>query len=434
MASDTESPPPKLEFIFISFITPGHIIPMVDMARLFASHGVAVIIITTTHNSLIFKNAIDRDIKSGKPIKLHVLPFPFADFGLPESLENMNYVMSPDQNPKLYQATMLPIKPIQQMLLDHIPNCIVPDMFCPWTVDFAVELGIPRIVFQGSSYFLLCAQYSMRHNVPYENVTSDMELFVVPGLQDQVELSRLQLPDHVRTKKVFSAMLDVIRKAELRSFGVLMNSFPELEPSYLYEIATALDTSNHPFIWVICNKEMIDGGDEAWLLNGLKSRVNERDSWRAIDCLAVKQFYNEKLVIQVVMTGVGVGTEKWLSLLEDDGKVVVKKKKIEKAIIRLMDGGDEVKEIRERAKELGRKAKRVVEVGGSSYNDLIGLIDENKKDWDRHFLSEQFKEDERIILTNTDGMDEMMKKFYKTKKEEILARNRDAHGSSTTRE
>ncbi|KAF6135740.1 hypothetical protein GIB67_028596 [Kingdonia uniflora] len=93
-----------------------------------------------------------------------------------------------------------------------------------------------------------------------------------------------------------------------------------------------------------------------------------------------EQFYNEKLVTQVARIGVEVGAEKWLSLveddLEDDGKVVVIKEKIERAMIRLMDGGDEVEEIRERAKELGRKAKRAVEVGGSSNNDLRGLIDE----------------------------------------------------------
>ncbi|KAF6135739.1 hypothetical protein GIB67_028595 [Kingdonia uniflora] len=233
MASATKSTPLKLDLVFIPFIGPGHMIPMVDMARLFASHGVAVTIITTTHNSLVFKNAIDLDIKSGKPIKLHVLPFPFAEVGLPEGIENMNSVTSPDQNPKLYQATTLLIKPIQQMLLDHVPDCIVSDMFYPWTADFAAEIGISRIVFQGSSYFALCAQYSMRHNAPYENVTSDMELFVVPGLSDQVELTRLQLPDHVRTEKAFSAMLDLIREFELRSFGVLMNSFYELEQSYV---------------------------------------------------------------------------------------------------------------------------------------------------------------------------------------------------------
>ncbi|KAF6167054.1 hypothetical protein GIB67_041309 [Kingdonia uniflora] len=479
MASDTESPPPKLELVFIPFLASGHMIPMVDMARLFASHGVAVTIITTTHNSLIFKNAIDRDIKSGKPIKLHVLPFPFAEVGLPEGLEKMNSVTSQGQKQKLYQATMLLKKPIQQMLLDHIPDCIVSDMFYPWTVDFAAELGIPRIVFQGSSYFALCAQYSMRHYAPCENVTSDMELFVVPGLPDRVELTRLQVPDHDRTKNELTAILDVIREAELRSFGVLMNSFYELEPSYvnhfrnvigiktwnigpvslclstndkyerghnsvvdpheclswldsmkpnsvlyvsfgsqhkfpppqLYEIATALEASNHPFIWVIHNEETIDGGDEAWLPNGFKSRVNgmiirgwapqvlilehvaiggfmTHCGWNSILesvtagvpliawPLYAEQFYNEKLVTQVAKIGVGVGAEKWLNLLEDDGKVVVKKKKIEKAVIRLMDGGDEAKEIRERTKELGRKAMKVVEVGGSSYNDLISLIGE----------------------------------------------------------
>ncbi|KAF6156624.1 hypothetical protein GIB67_014603 [Kingdonia uniflora] len=71
-----------------------------------------------------------------------------------------------------------------------------------------------------------------------------------------------------------------------------------------------------------------------------------------------------------------------------------------------------------------RKRKRKDTESGSKFAEIRqGFIDEKKKDWDRHFLSEQFKEDERIMLTNTDGMDEMTNEFYKTKKEEILARN-----------
>ncbi|KAF6157188.1 hypothetical protein GIB67_041649 [Kingdonia uniflora] len=78
------------------------------------------------------------------------------------------------------------------------------------------------------------------------------------------------------------------------------------------------------------------------------------------------------------------------------------------------------------------KKKRKTKVSPNGSNPCF--IDEKKKDWDKHFLSEQFKDDERVMLTKTDGMDEMTKEFYKTKKEDILARNRDSHGSSTTRE
>ncbi|RWW46177.1 hypothetical protein BHE74_00047916, partial [Ensete ventricosum] len=46
---------------------------------------------------------------------------------------------------------------------------------------------------------------------------------------------------------------------------------------------------------------------------------------------------------------------------------------IEKAISRLMDGGEKGEGRRERARELGRKAKEAMEVGGSSYANYISI-------------------------------------------------------------
>jgi hypothetical protein len=63
----------KLKVIFLPFfLVPGHLIPLVDTARLFARHGVSVTIITTTANALLFQRAIDCDANSGHQINTHV--------------------------------------------------------------------------------------------------------------------------------------------------------------------------------------------------------------------------------------------------------------------------------------------------------------------------------------------------------------------------
>ncbi|KAJ0011520.1 hypothetical protein Pint_33902 [Pistacia integerrima] len=48
------------------------------------------------------------------------------------------------------------------------------------------------------------------------------------------------------------------------------------------------------------------------------------------------------------------------------------------AVKRLMSGDEEAVEMRRRARELGEKAKRAVEGGGSSYMDADALIQELK--------------------------------------------------------
>jgi hypothetical protein len=53
----------------------------------------------------------------------------------------------------------------------------------------------------------------------------------------------------------------------------------------------------------------------------------------------------------------------------------VKKDVIEKAVRRIMVG-DEAEEMRNRAKEFGKMARKAVEVGGSSYNDFNNLIED----------------------------------------------------------
>ncbi|PRQ23009.1 putative flavonol 3-O-glucosyltransferase [Rosa chinensis] len=89
--------------------------------------------------------------------------------------------------------------------------------------------------------------------------------------------------------------------------------------------------------------------------------------------LAAEQFYNEKLVTQLLKIGVGVGAQKWIRRFGDS----VKKEAIVKAVSQIMVG-EEAEVRRSRARELGKQARRAVEEGGSSYQDFNKLIEELK--------------------------------------------------------
>ncbi|MBA0815613.1 hypothetical protein Gohar_000373 [Gossypium harknessii] len=84
-----------------------------------------------------------------------------------------------------------------------------------------------------------------------------------------------------------------------------------------------------------------------------------------------EQFYNEKLVTQVLKIGVAVGVQKWVRVEGD----FVEREAIEKAVKEIMKS-DRAEAMRNRAKALAEAAKKAVEKGGSSYSDLDALIEE----------------------------------------------------------
>ncbi|KAL0315551.1 UNVERIFIED_CONTAM: UDP-glycosyltransferase 73C4 [Sesamum radiatum] len=179
----------------------------------------------------------------------------------------------------------------------------------------------------------------------------------------------------------------------------------------LIELALALEASNRPFIWVLRNASE---ESQKWILEEkFEERIKDRGllirSW-APQVLILSHpsigaflthcggnsmvegmtagvpmltwpvfsdtFRNEKLIVNVIKMGVRVGVEKpvFLGEDEDEHRVQVKKDEIKRAIEKLMSGGEEGKEMRKRAKELGEMAERAVEEGGSSYLNVTLFI------------------------------------------------------------
>eukprot|EP00268_Persea_americana_P049914 TRINITY_DN5392_c0_g1_i1.p1 TRINITY_DN5392_c0_g1~~TRINITY_DN5392_c0_g1_i1.p1 ORF type:complete len:228 (-),score=50.92 TRINITY_DN5392_c0_g1_i1:11-694(-) len=191
---------------------------------------------------------------------------------------------------------------------------------------------------------------------------------------------------------------------------VCFGSLCQLSGAQLMEIAVALEASGRPFIWVVKNTDRME---EEWTPDGFEERMKGKGliirgwapqvvilnhpavggfvthcGWNSVLegvsagvpmvtwPMFAEQFYNEKLITRVLRTGVEVGTKVWARSKET--RPMMKREVIERAVAQLMGGGDDADERRRRARELGEKAKKAVENGGSSYMDLDRLIEDLK--------------------------------------------------------
>ena len=141
--------------LFLPFLTPSHMVPLFQIARLFAARGQHVTFVTTPANASNLRLTTDLDAASGHPISLHIIPFPSKEVGLPDGLESFTSITNNfSRREQLFQAFLLLRPKIEELILRRRPDCIVADMFYPWTA----YLGIPRLQFHVSSLFHLCVE------------------------------------------------------------------------------------------------------------------------------------------------------------------------------------------------------------------------------------------------------------------------------------
>ena len=446
----------QLHFVLFPLMSPGHFIPMVDMAKLLAQHGVTVTVITTPLIAARFCQTIKRATASGLPLRVLPLPFPSVTAGLPEGCESFETIPTPNLMVNFFVAIDMLQQPFEQLfqLIEPKPSCMIADKHITWVAQTGRKFRLPTIIFDGMSCFTLLCTHNLHVSKVHESV-SESEPFVLPGLPDTIEVTKSQLPSSVNEPN-FQAR---VRAVEEEAYGMVVNSFEELEPRYmrgfqkiterlwcigplslcnkdnldkaqrgnkasidenqclkwldtqesstviyaclgtlsrltlpqLVELGSALELSKHPFVWVIQGEDKAEKIDKWMEEDGFEERTNERGliiqgwapqvlildhpavgaflthcGWNSTlegVCAGVpmitwpqfaEQFFNEKLVVKVLETGVSVGAQAAVPLYEEEKYGVLVKRE---AVMRAVDEVIKGEERRKRAREL-RKWQR----------------------------------------------------------------------------
>jgi len=474
-----------LKLHFIPFLASGHMIPLFDIATMFASLGQQVTVITTPSNA----QSLTKSLPSAAPssLRLHTVDFPSQQVGLPEGIESMSSTTDPTTTWKIHQGAMLLHGPIEDFMEKDPPDCIISDSTYPWANDLAHKFQIPNLTFNGLSLFTVSLVESLiRNNLLHSDTNSDSDSssFVVPNFPHRVTLSE-------KPPKMLSRFLKMMIETVLKSKALIINNFTELDgeeciqhyekntghkvwhlgptslirrtvqekvergnegdvnmheciswlnlervnsvlyicfgsinyfsDKQLYEMACAIEASGHPFIWVVPEKkgkeDESEEEKEKWLPKGFEERNISKmgliiRGWAPqvkilshpavggfmthcggnsiVEAVSAgvpmitwpvhgDQFFNEKLITQVRGIGVEVGATEWCTSGVAEREKLVSRDSIEQAIRRLMDNGEEAKNMRLLAQELGEKAKQAIQEGGLSYNNFLALIDELKR-------------------------------------------------------
>ncbi|KAK1268925.1 UDP-glycosyltransferase 73C3 [Acorus gramineus] len=265
-----------LHFVLVPLMAQGHMIPMLDIARLLAFRGVTVSYITTPLNAARIRPSFDRTTLSGLPISLVELPFPSADVGLPEGCENVDELPSRDLSLNFYEATKLLLNPLIEYLRDHHtpPSCLITDSVLPWTREVARAFRMRRLIFHGFNCFsILCFYNLYKHNV-LESIASESDHLVVPGLPHKVELTKEQL-----RSSTLKELREEMREADETADGVVINSFEELEFEYLktYRESTGKKA------WTIGPVSLSNKDDGDKIERGKKASIDEKQCFEWLE-------------------------------------------------------------------------------------------------------------------------------------------------------
>ncbi|XP_044506135.1 UDP-glycosyltransferase 73C4-like [Mangifera indica] len=500
MAPESQPYQVQPHFVLIPLMAQGHLLPAVDIAKLLAQRNAVVTIVTTPRNAARFSNITNRSVQAGLPINVVQIEFPATQVGLPDGCESADAVPSLDLFKNFFTAMRMMQEPVEKLFqeLKPSPSCLISDRNFAWTADVSSKFQIPRILFDGTNCFSLFCSHNLHKSKIHETL-SDSESFVIPGLSDQFTFRRSQLPGlfNPGSNKDFNKFREEVKAAEAGAYGVIVNSFEELEteflkgfqsatgskvwcigpvslcnkddldmaqrgnseastevnpylkwlnswpansviyaclgslsnltPAQLIELGLGLEATNRPFIWVIRRGQHDITELNKWLEDGFEERVKGRGllirgwapqvlilshpstgaflthcGWNSTlegICAGVpmitwplfaEQFFNEKLVVHVLKTGVPVGAEAVMHLKEEEKfGVQVKKEKISEAIEKVMNENN-YEERRKEARKLAETAKKAVEEGGSSYRNITLLIED--------IIQQQMSKREKVMM------------------------------------
>ncbi|XP_043697210.1 scopoletin glucosyltransferase-like [Telopea speciosissima] len=229
------SPAPPHIVIF-PFMAYGHIIPFLDLSKALTHRNIKITIITTPGNA----SFIQKHISKYPQIHLSEIPFPITQ-NLPKGCENTAQLPSIAFYFHFLEATKQLQEPFHQLLQNmsqsnDLPICVISDFFLGWTLPVCCEFSVPRLVFHGMGVFALAMSKTVSLHTPHLHVSSDTVPLNLPGFQLHFTMTRSDVPEMFFSSDPDNPIIRLISEAgqhEMDSWGVIVNSFMELEGPYV---------------------------------------------------------------------------------------------------------------------------------------------------------------------------------------------------------
>lgn len=214
MGTKSEKP---LHILFFPLMSPGHFIPMVDMAVFFSSRGVRSTLVTTPANAATV-------LTSSPNLSIITIPFPSPDeTHLPLGKENLSSI--PSSLFDTFTGSLRLFRPLlEPIIADQNPDCIISDSLFPWTADF----DIPRLIFHGAGAFPLFITTSIFQYFPLDPEKESLKIDGIPPHKITLYPNG-GLPDLFQNIPFLMEMA----AGDAKSYGVVINTFTEMEPAYV---------------------------------------------------------------------------------------------------------------------------------------------------------------------------------------------------------
>uniref|UniRef100_A0A0E0JES3 Glycosyltransferase n=1 Tax=Oryza punctata TaxID=4537 RepID=A0A0E0JES3_ORYPU len=234
----------ELHFLVVPLIAQGHIIPMVEVARLLAARGARATVVTTPVNAARNRAVVEAAQRDGLAVELAEVAFPGPEFGVPEGLENMDQLVDVhrDMYLSLQRAIWAMAAPLETYLQAlprrRRPDCLVADYCNPWTAPVCDRLRIARVVMHcPSAYFLLATHNLSKHGV--YGVAGEMEPFEVPDFPVRAVVDTATFRRFFQWPGLEKEERDAV-EAERIADGFVINTFRDIEGAFVDGYAAAL--------------------------------------------------------------------------------------------------------------------------------------------------------------------------------------------------
>ncbi|XP_028778570.1 UDP-glycosyltransferase 90A1 [Neltuma alba] len=240
--------------LLIPFMAKGHTIPLLDFARLLLRRNASVTVVTTPAN----RPFVTESLQNTTGASIVDIPFPANVPEIPAGVESTDQLSSMSLFYKFTSATVH-MQPHFERMLETLPRIsfMVSDGFLWWTLHSASKFGIPRLVYYGMSSYAVAvcreAAISGIFNGPQPDDES-VKLNRFPWIW----LSKNDVEPEFRNPDPKSLSFEFhmnVFSSTSQSFGMVVNSFYELEPVYIDYMKEQADHKPYYCVGPLCLAE-----------------------------------------------------------------------------------------------------------------------------------------------------------------------------------